>query len=44
MGFFFVLALAGERCSSVLGLASIDESESESESGTVDPKSASRQK
>ena len=30
-GFFFVSALPGERCSSVLRLASIDESESESE-------------
>ena len=30
MGFFLVLALPGERCSSVLRLASIDESESES--------------
>ena len=31
-GFFLVLALPGERCSSVLRLASMDESESESES------------
>ena len=30
--FFFVSALPGERCSSVLRLAAIDESESESES------------
>ena len=33
-GFFFVLALPGERCSSVLRLASMDESESESESSS----------